>query len=174
MVDTHQLTLKFQRILQEGEKEAVRFLHDLGHISNEENFPFLCEILRSDYNLKLKNAAAVGLRDLGDDRAIPILFEAINDPQNKDRNGTFVYALQKLDCRGVIIELVELICNGDYEVSEMALKAIQNLRSPIPAAAKDKASDLLNAKLITVCQEGWPRDHPADALSHLEGLHVMQ
>lgn len=174
MVNIDHLKLEFKRAIKEGDKVAVCFLHDLGSERKEENFSMLCDVLISDTNWKYKNAAAVGLRDYGDDRAIPILFQAINDPGNKDRNGTFVYALQTLDCRGVIVELADLICNGDYEVSEMALQAIETLKSPIPADVRGKACALLNAKLATVNSEGWQRDHPRDALTYLETLHVQQ
>jgi len=63
-----------------------------------------------------KNTIAVVLSDLQCDEAIDTLVDLINDPQNRNCRGTFIYALQGLNCGKVIKNLIHVLFDGNLEV----------------------------------------------------------
>lgn len=73
----------------------------------------------------VRDNAALGLRKLKDDRAIPFLLSAIHKPENKHFNGTLVYALEVLDCKNIFLTLIDLALHGDYEVQCHALNILR-------------------------------------------------
>ena len=73
----------------------------------------------------VRNAAAIDLMDLGDERAVAPLLRAITNPENVNHRGTLVYALSAFNCEGFIELMVRLALTGNYEVSGEACSIIE-------------------------------------------------
>ena len=83
----------------------------LGLEAGETLFPLL-----KDTDPDVRNAVALALRDLKDDRAIPPLLNAILDPANKNNCGTLAYALETLNCSQYFGKSIKLITSKNFEV----------------------------------------------------------
>jgi len=75
---------------------------------------------------RVRNWAAHVLREIGDDRAVEPLVNAINVPENCNNRGSLVYALQTLDCRNHFQFLFDLAIEGNYEVRCMVLMIFED------------------------------------------------
>lgn len=75
----------------------------------------LVSILQSD-NSEARNAAALALREINDDRAVASLIKAIQNPNNLSNRSTMVYALEKLDCSENFVEIFSLVISSRVEV----------------------------------------------------------
>lgn len=85
----------------------------------------LIQLLRSTDG-RTRNRAAMALREIGDDRAVHPLVDAISVPENCNNRGTLVYALQTLDCRNYFQFLFDLAIEGNYEVRCMVLMIFED------------------------------------------------
>ena len=85
----------------------------------------LIPVLRST-DARVRNWAAHVLREIGDDRAVEPLVNAINVPENCNNRGSLVYALQTLDCRNHFQFLFDLAIEGNYEVRCMVLMIFED------------------------------------------------
>ncbi|MDO6762839.1 hypothetical protein [Agarivorans sp. 1_MG-2023] len=70
---------------------------------------------------KIRNKAALALRDLGDQRAVGPLISAIINPDNSKSIGTMLYALEVMDCRELFLPLIRIAIGGNFEASAIAL-----------------------------------------------------
>ena len=98
-------TLRTSTNIDDVRHAAIR----LGDEGVAEAFEPLLGLLKSDQPV-LRDAAALALRDLRDQRALQPLTEAIQ--REPRRCSTYVYALQALDCRPVAEFLVDLYINS--------------------------------------------------------------
>ena len=73
----------------------------------------------------VRDNAALALMDIGDDKAIEPIIEAIRVPENVNHRGTLVYALSDYDCIEHLEYLVELCLTGNFEVSSGAFNIIE-------------------------------------------------
>jgi len=74
----------------------------------------LCSLLEST-DASIRNAAALGLRDIGDYSAFSSLVKAINKPENFNHDGTLVYALEGLDCSNDFLAIFKIAIHGSFE-----------------------------------------------------------
>ena len=95
-----------------------------------EAVPYLIALLKKTDNCKLRNIIALALSDIGDQRALEPLMALIKSKKTERCRGTLVYALQSLDCASVLVDLVDLVINGGFEVSCEAFNAIESIKSP--------------------------------------------
>jgi HEAT repeat protein len=84
-------------------------------------------MLTKEKSTRLRNALALSLGDLQANETVPLLIKFIKDPENESKRGSFVYALQKLDCKEFFLDIVDLICTGDYEVYDHAHTIFESL-----------------------------------------------
>ena len=92
---------------------------ELATIGGKEVVDFLISLLNQS-NAKLRNVAALGLREMRDNCAIEPLLNAINKKGNENNRGTMVYALQTSDCSQKLPEIFDLLFYGNFEVRMMA------------------------------------------------------
>jgi HEAT repeat protein len=96
----------------------------------------------------VRDAAALGLRALGDGRALAPLLRAIADPATAGARGTLVHALGGCDAAPIVPELVQLIIHGNFEVSREAFTVLENIDGVIPTpvwkAAHEEVARSLN------------------------------
>ena len=78
-----------------------------------------------------RNTIAIVLSDLQCDEAIDVLVDLINDPQNRNCRGTFIYALQELNCEKVINSIMHVLFESNLEVKcnmyELLLKKYNSM-----------------------------------------------
>lgn len=101
---------------------ALSAADKLGEIGGEDIISFLIKLLGSK-QANLRNAAALSIRAAQDDRAITPLLKAIFKPENRNYNGTLVYALGSLNCKDILVELFKILFYESYE-SKMGAYAI--------------------------------------------------
>ena len=78
--------------------------------------------LLHEKDASVRNAAAITLREIGDNTAVKPLIEAIKAPANRDNRSTLVYALQTLDCKEHFLDIVELLLgNAEVRMSAMTI-----------------------------------------------------
>lgn len=111
----------------------------------------------------MRDTAAIQLMDLGDPSAAQPLIEAICVPENVNHRGTLVYALSAFDCLEHLALLVDLVLNGNYEVSSGAYQIIES-------QLNDDHRLLLKTHLDTVDPSRLLREHNRDGYEALTEL----
>ncbi|GEM_PF-5441562 len=149
-------------------EEAIAAAHALGDLGDARAVPHLVLLLDTSDNHTVKNAAAVGLRELKDPAAIPPLLKQIRDPKNGANRGTFLYALGTLDARSTVVDLAEVVCAGNYEQMAMALAAIEAFQGPIAGVDKAKAIEILRRCLGGEPHEAWQGEMISSIIELLE------
>jgi len=86
------------------------------------NFEHLIKLIESEDPI-VRNAAALKLKDLKDDRAIVPLLNSIF--KNRNFNGTMVYALESLNCEEHFINIFKILFHEGYE-AKIAANSILN------------------------------------------------
>ena len=113
---------------------------------------------------RTRDRAALTLKDAGDPRAVQPLITAICVPENENNRGTLVYALGAFDCSDHIDLLVNLVLNGNYEVSSCAFSIIDE--TAIPTKKRTSVGHYLNSIDISKLRH----EHSSEALSALQEL----
>lgn len=102
---------------------AISSADKLVKIGGDDVVKFLIGLLESK-NADLRNIAALALRDLEDNKAIDPLLNSIFNPENKNNNGTLVYALQTLDCKNKLVEIFRILFYQGFEAKMGAYKIL--------------------------------------------------
>lgn len=101
----------------------------------------------------VRDAAALDLMDIGDERAVAPLLRAISKPENVNHRGTLVYALSAFDCREFIETLVHLALTGNYEVAAGACNIINDM------ATSEDCLQRIKAQLQQIDPEALQAEH---------------
>lgn len=104
----------------------------------------LIPLLRSTV-IRVRYWAAHVLREIGDDRAVEPLVNAINVPENRNYSGSLVYALQTLDCRHYFLFLFDLAIEGDFEVRSLVLMILEEQEFELTPTILAEATNKLDA-----------------------------
>lgn len=114
--------------LQSADLEIVKgAIRELSQLNDKRAIPILIDMLSKEEDNNLINALALGLGQLRADESVPLLMKLIKKPELKNKRGSIVFALKDLDCREYFIDFVEMICDGNYEVSSHALDIFESL-----------------------------------------------
>ena len=116
---------------------AIKAAHALGDLGDQRAVPVLIEILQTTTHSAIRDAVAVGLRELKDERAIQPLVSLIADPKTEGHRGTLIYALEEFDCTCLLDFLVDLVITGNFEVSHQAFLAITSIESGVDPETLD-------------------------------------
>jgi HEAT repeat protein len=109
------------------EDEIFKAALAVGDANEAAGVPILRKLLRNDARIRVKNGAAIGLRELRANEAVPDLVRLIQDPRYRKTRGTFVYALQTLELDSKDLALLrKLSRNRNFEVRSMARGALKN------------------------------------------------
>jgi hypothetical protein len=100
-------------------------LDKLVSIGGEEVLGFFVSFL-ADTDVRLRNRASIGLHDLGDNRALEPLMQAILKKENENCRGTMVHALDTLDCPHLLPQLFDLLFYGNAEVKMGAASVLDH------------------------------------------------
>jgi len=110
---------------------VIKAAHALGDIGDRQAVPILIEMLQKTLEPAIRNAVAIGLRELGDERALYPIVSLINDPITESNRGTLIYALEGFNCRQLLPFLVDLVITGNFEVSHQAFSVIESIDAEI-------------------------------------------
>jgi len=69
---------------------------------------------------KMRNRAALCLRDLVNHKSVKPLIEAVLNPIDPKNCGTLVYALEKHDCSEYLLDIFKIMFYGNYECKLLA------------------------------------------------------
>lgn len=112
-------------------------------------------LLLKNKDAQIRNAAALILREMRNDKAVEPLMKAIKNSRDRNNIGTLVYALEVLDCSKWLLALIDLVLHGNYEVQNHALAIIA--KQSFKAGPKDicKARGMIRkySKLPNKCED---------------------
>ena len=112
----------------------------------------------------IRDNAALGLMDIGNDKAVPPLIEAIRSPKNKNYRGTLVYSLSAYNCIDHLEFLIELCLTGNFEVSSNAFNIIEGFEPTQATTSKIKVQ-------LAKCEfDNLPYEHSIEAYKSLSEL----
>ncbi len=110
---------------------VIKAAHALGDLGDRRAVPILIDLLQTTPDPSIRNAAAVGLRELGDDSALHPLIALIMSPKTEQHRGTLIYALEGFDSSPVLEVLVDLVITGNFEVSHQAFSVIESIETVV-------------------------------------------
>ncbi|MCP2045813.1 HEAT repeat domain-containing protein [Pontibacter sp. HSC-36F09] len=114
MTQQEELDQLKQEILSQDWEKARDAAYRLGEIGGDEVLTFLIQLLNSKDPI-LRNCAALGLKDIKDNKAVEPLLDAIFKKENHNYNGTLVFALEDLDCSQKLKEIFKILFYESYE-----------------------------------------------------------
>ncbi len=116
----------------------------------KEAIPLLLKLLSEDRRIRVRDGAALALRELRANQAVPELIRLIRHPANKQTRGTLVYALQTLDWyREHAVYVATLLTVENYEVRQMALQALEAVVDDLSDQQKSNVLVGLSIALLT-------------------------
>ncbi len=102
---------------------ALNASDKLSEYSDDRTVRKLIGLLGSS-RTETRNAAALALREIGNDIAVEPLLEAIRKPENRTNRSTMIYALEKLDCSNHFIDIFMLALAPKEDVRLSALNIL--------------------------------------------------
>ncbi|PML82126.1 hypothetical protein BCT69_01940 [Enterovibrio norvegicus] len=103
-----------KRFLCSDWNDLLIISNELMSIGGDSVLFFFIECLGSK-NDKIRNAAALSLRDLSDNRSTVHLFEGVLNPIDPNRCGTIAYALETHDCSYDFLNVFRILFYSNYE-----------------------------------------------------------
>ena len=103
---------------------------------------FFISLLRHQKQ-NIRDAAAISLRELRDERATPHLMKAVI--KNPAQAGTLVYALEKHDCALFFLKILNIALYGNYEMQSHALIILKEQKFKVTKKELSKAQDMIRA-----------------------------
>lgn len=89
----------------------------------EDDKEELLKIFRVTENSLIRNHIAMIFSDLEYHKAVPYIIKKVMN-ENVEDNGTLIYSLQNLDCKGFFLSFIKMICKMDYEGRLMAYELV--------------------------------------------------
>ncbi|MGF9698671.1 HEAT repeat domain-containing protein [Paenibacillus sp. MABNR03] len=133
--------IKQEILSQEDTEEALQRITHIGENKDISKIHFLIKLLETTENNVLRNQTAIALSDLGDERAVEPLIQAIMDPRTVGSRGTLLYALENLDYILHIEHIIPSIGDTSLDVCAQSFMLLEQL--------KDRLSD----EQILRCQQ---------------------
>lgn len=118
--------------------------------------PRLLELLRTADSPVIRNAVALALSDLKEPQAFAALVDLLRDEHTRKSRGTLLYALGAYDCSSILSLLVELVIDGNFEVSRQAWELIQGIETELDAQEWAACAVRLRAALASASAERRP------------------
>lgn len=87
------------------------------------------ENLKTTKDSAKRSALAIALSETGDENVQDVLAELIDRPDLADQRATLVHCLGKFDCSGRFLWLVNLVCQGNWEVAHEAFDILAGIET---------------------------------------------
>lgn len=111
-----------------------------------------------------RNALAIAVAETGDPSVQSVLVELIDRPELSEQRATLVNCLGKFDCSTKFLWLVNLVCQGNWEVAHEAFDILTDIKIVDPKQAK-QGFDVLSATLDSGVSDDWREKLVRDLLS---------
>ena len=154
-----------QRLDDSEEEKVFRAAIALGDFGDPRAVPVLIRLLETTGSQRIRNGAAIGLRELADPRALEPLVRQIRAPERS--TGTLIWALETLNARSAVVDLVRFVCEGEYEAAWMSMEAMEGFAGPLDANDKGEALRILDGCWKRGQLEEWREEMLTDALEFL-------
>ncbi|MGK7377621.1 HEAT repeat domain-containing protein [Planococcus sp. 1R117A] len=166
MIDINRL----ETALEKNDMEEVeRLVGEISPEQHDEAVPILIKHITITQNPGIRNALAIALRDIGNEKAISPLIDLINDPKTLGSRGTLLYALAPFDCTEHLESIVQQFLTGNFEVQAMAYQLLESMDGKVPADALLKSLQKVKEQLNEIERQ---REIHADVLDFLFELNV--
>lgn len=110
---------------------------------NEEDKEELLRIFMVAKNDLIRDQIAFIFSDLRYNKAVPFIFERINEASALHNNGSLVHALEELDVKDYFIPLIKIIGEHEYEPRLIAYGIVEQFAPEIPDSTKKEALKIL-------------------------------
>jgi HEAT repeat protein len=156
-----------EAIKSDDEDRIFRAALSVGDSGKPAGVSALVRLLRSDARIRVKNGAAIALRELRANEAVPHLIRLIESGDFQRYRGTFIYALQTLDWYSKYSYVVaRLLTDTNFEVRAMAFDALNEAAETMSEGQK---GTMLAALLLRVAAKfHFPALLPEDVAETVE------
>lgn len=148
---------QYDRLLQQlhasDEKVAAEAAQALANGGYTESVPSLIAIIRTTESKVVRNAIAIALADLQDERAAPVLAELLQNQRTEGSRGSLLYALSEFDNAPFLEHLVDIVIGGNFEERHQAFQNIESIESEIDPITWNRCIQKLEAALQEVSSD---------------------
>jgi hypothetical protein len=119
--------------------KAIEYIEDKCY----DLVPKLLDMLTNEDDINVLNALALCMGRLRINEAVPIIMGYIKNPDFKDKNGSFIYALLNLECRTYFLDFVKMMCEGNFEVFNHSFLIFESIIDDVNYELKFEAKEIL-------------------------------
>lgn len=148
--------------------EVEEILAVIVHTDKKDAVPNLITYLRNTENSIIRNALAIALSDMRDERAIEPIVELLEDPKTLGNRGTLLYALEPFDCTSHLETLVRQFLTGNFEVQAGAYQLIESMGATIPVTQLNKALIQIEKQLMELKRQQQLHEELSELLENLK------
>ncbi|WP_281862892.1 HEAT repeat domain-containing protein [Planomicrobium okeanokoites] len=114
-------------------EEVERLITEISSHQHNEVVPVLIKHITLTEKPGIRNALAIALRDIGNEKMVSPLIDLINDPKTLGSRGTLLYALEPFNCTEHLETIVQQFLTGNFEVQAMAYQLLESMNGKVPA-----------------------------------------
>lgn len=118
--------------------------------------PYLLDILRVTRDAAVRNAVALALSDLKDPSAFAMLVDLLKSDHIRGSQGTLLYALGAYDCSPILPLLVDLVIDGNFEVSRQAYSLISRIETTLDDRVWESCCKRLRSAIMVAREDRRP------------------
>ncbi|KAA8782373.1 HEAT repeat domain-containing protein [Paenibacillus amylolyticus] len=121
----------------------MTLIAELGEKRDQSSVEFLIGILTGTQNTLVRNEVAIALRDIGDNRAVYPLIEALSNAQLRRSRGTLLYAMEEMHYEPYIEIIVALIGDASLEVRLQSFLLFEKVAEKLSEQQKQVCKEAL-------------------------------
>lgn len=133
-------------------EKALHLIEEIRDKNEVDAMKYLLKQLRYTDNHIIRNKIAIVLSDMGCQEAVEPIISLLKDPKTMGNRGTLLYALEPLNYTEYFDILIELLLNGNYEVSRQSFILLERAKESISQNIKQE-SKLKLSKAIEDLEE---------------------
>lgn len=139
----------------QDENEVANAAEFLGELGNNTAIQNLRNALIKTESAIERNAIAIALGKLKAEESAEDLMKLIKKPDYQNCRGSLLYALKMLDYKNYLIDIVEIVCKGNFECKVMSLKMIEEFEGMVSWDIVEKGKKILRYHLDFVDKEDY-------------------
>ncbi|MBU5352587.1 HEAT repeat domain-containing protein [Paenibacillus barcinonensis] len=160
----HPIHTTIKKLLAEKSfEEAMTRIAELGEKRDQSSVEFLIDILTEAKNALVRNQVAIALKDIGDNRAVYPLIEALSNAQLRRSRGTLLYAMEEMHYEPHIEIIVALIGDTSLEVRLQSFLLFEKVADKLSEQQKQVCKNV-----ILQCKAVSPNEMFDEALALLK------
>jgi len=133
--------------------EAARELASRQEVSAN---PYMLDVLQKTNDATVRNAVALALSDLKDPSTFDVLVSLLNNERTRANRGTLLYAIGAYDCSPILPLLVDLVIEGNFEVSRQAFSLISGIETELDERTWQTCIERLRSAVTEAPEEQRP------------------